>query len=59
MTREETIARQHMERAGRLTGVLAPREAIMIYTAIMELEDPKFQRAKVIPSKLSISCLGR
>ena len=54
MMQEELKAQQRIQRAGRFTGVLAPREAIMIYTAIMELADPKFQRAKVIPNKLPI-----
>ncbi|KAG7529990.1 hypothetical protein FFLO_05287 [Filobasidium floriforme] len=50
MMREEFEAQQRIQRAGRFTGVLASGEAIMIYTAIMELADPKFQRAKVISS---------
>jgi hypothetical protein len=54
MTREEIIAQQRMVRAGRSGGKLAPEEAIQIYRAIIELGDSKFQRAKVIPSKLPI-----
>lgn len=54
MIQEVYKAQQRIQRAGRLTGVLAPREAIMIYTTIMDLADPKFRRAKVIPSKLPI-----
>ncbi|KAH8084206.1 hypothetical protein HD553DRAFT_324323 [Filobasidium floriforme] len=50
MTREETIAQKRMKRAGRFSGDFAPEEAIKIFKAIIGIGDPKFQRAKVIPS---------
>jgi hypothetical protein len=59
MKREEIIAQQRMDRAGRFGGKLAPEEAIKIYRAIIELGDSKFQRAQVIPSKFFIHCLGK